>query len=104
MEEEEFLKKIETEVLRIKKEKVKKPISDKFLKDLENDEVKKNSGGQSFAISPGMSYSVAKNFGIYANYSFIFNELGGISNDEKYRFSLGVSYAFGSIAQSHAQL
>ncbi len=76
----------------------------KFLKDLENDEVKKNSGGQSLAISPGMAYSVTKKLGVYANYSFIFNDLGGISNDESYRFSLGVSYAFESPSQSHDQL
>ncbi len=66
----------------------------KFLKDIENDEVKKNSGGQSLAISPGVSYGVTKDIGVYANYSYVINDLGGISNDELYRFSAGVSYAF----------
>ena len=66
----------------------------KFLKDIENDEVKKNSGGQSIAISPGISYGATKDISVYANYSKVFNDLGGISNDELYRFSTGISYAF----------
>ena len=67
-----------------------------FKKDIEQYEVKKNSGGTSFYLSPGLTYRLSKNQSIYANYSFVYNKLGGISNDEKYRFSLGWSYGFGS--------
>lgn len=66
----------------------------KFLKDLEAYEVKKNSGGQSLALSPGVSYSVSDDIGIFANYSFLYNDLGGISNPENFRFSSGIAYAF----------
>ncbi len=66
-----------------------------FKKDIENYEVKKNSGGTSFYLSPGITYRVSKNQSIYANYSFVKDNLGGISNSEKNRFSLGWSYGFG---------
>ncbi len=67
-----------------------------FKKDIEQYEVKKNSGGTSFYLSPGLTYRISKSQSIYANYSFVYNKLGGISNDEKYRFSLGWNYGFGS--------
>jgi len=61
-----------------------------FDNDVENDEVKKNSGGDVIYISPGINYKIDEKSGVYANVSFpVYQELSGISNDEDYRFSLG---------------
>ncbi len=61
-----------------------------FDQDIENDEIKKNSGGDVIYVSPGLSFKINEKQGIYANFSYpIMQELGGISNDEKFRFSLG---------------
>lgn len=65
-----------------------------FLQDIEAYEVKPNSGGASLALSPGFSYAVTDSIGVFANYSFLKNWLTGISNDENYRFSGGIAYAF----------
>ncbi|HHM06178.1 MAG TPA: transporter [Gammaproteobacteria bacterium] len=66
-----------------------------FDQDIENDEIKKNSGGDVVYLSPGINYKISKRQGIYANFSYpVYQELGGISNDEKYRWSLGWSSAF----------
>ncbi len=67
-----------------------------FKKDIENDDTKKNSGGDVVYISPGINWKLTKKIGVYGNFSYpIYQELGGISNDENYRWSLGASYAFG---------
>ncbi len=67
-----------------------------FKKDIENDDTKKNSGGDVVYISPGVNIGVTDSQGVYANVSYpIYQELSGISNDEDYRFSLGWTYSFG---------
>jgi len=61
-----------------------------FDQDIENDAVKKNSGGDVIYLSPGLSFKITEKQGIYANFSYpIMQELGGISNDEKLRWSFG---------------
>lgn len=63
-----------------------------FDQDLENDEIKKNSGGDVVYLSPGISFKINDKQGIYTNVSYpIYQELTGISNDEKYRWSMGWS-------------
>ncbi len=58
--------------------------------DVENDQIKKNSGGDVVYLSPGINFRINKGQSLYANFSYpIYQELGGISNDEKYRWSLG---------------
>jgi len=65
-----------------------------FNQDLENDEIKKNSGGDVVYLSPGISFSINKKQGFYTNVSYpVYQELTGISNDEKYRWSVGWSTA-----------
>ncbi len=64
------------------------------LNDIEVYVVKKNSGGSSLALSPGFSYGITDSIGVFGNYSFLKNNLRGISNNEKYRFSGGIAYAF----------
>ncbi|NOY72726.1 MAG: transporter [Gammaproteobacteria bacterium] len=65
-----------------------------FEQDIENDEIKKNSGGDVIYLSPGLNFKINKKQGVYANVSFpIYQELTGISNDEKYRWSMGWSTA-----------
>jgi len=62
--------------------------------DIENDEIKKNSGGDVIYLSPGINFNINDRQGVYANVSFpVYQELTGISNDEKYRWSLGWSTA-----------
>ena len=71
-----------------------------FKKDNEDDAPKKNSGGDVIYISPGVNIKLTNNQGIYGNVSYpIYQELGGISNDENYRFSLGYTYSFGKKGQ-----
>ncbi len=66
-------------------------------KDIENDEVKKNSGGDTVYLSPGLTYHINKNQSVYANFwKPIYQDLGGISNDEDWRFSIGWGYGFSS--------
>jgi len=73
-----------------------------FKKDNEDDEPKTNSGGDVIYISPGINIDLGAKNGVYANVSYpIYQELGGISNDEKYRFSLGWSYTFGEAHGGH---
>ncbi len=63
-----------------------------FDQDIENDEIKKNSGGDVIYLSPGISFSLNDKQSIYTNISYpIYQELTGISNDEKFRWSLGWS-------------
>ncbi len=63
-----------------------------FDQDLENDEIKKNSGGDVIYLSPGISFSLNDKQSIYTNVSYpVYQELTGISNDEKFRWSLGWS-------------
>lgn len=65
-----------------------------FDQDIENDEIKENSGGDVVYLSPGINFKINKKQGVYANVSYpIYQELTGISNDEKYRWSLGWSTA-----------
>ncbi len=65
-----------------------------FDQDIENDEIKKNSGGDVIYLSPGVNVKINDKQGIYANFSYpVYQELTGISNDEKYRWSLGWSRA-----------
>ncbi len=65
--------------------------------DIENDEIKKNSGGDTVYLSPGLSYHVNKNQSIYANFwKPIYQNLDGIQNDEAWRFSIGWGYGFSS--------
>lgn len=65
-----------------------------FDQDIENDEVKANSGGDVIYLSPGVNVSINDKQGIYANVSYpVYQELTGISNDEKFRWSLGWSTA-----------
>ena len=67
-----------------------------FKKDNENNEPKKNSGGDVIYLSPGINVQLAHSVTAYGNYSYpIYQNLGGISNNEDYRFSLGISYALG---------
>lgn len=73
-----------------------------FKKDNEENEPKTNSGGDVIYISPGININLTDNQGIYGNVSYpIYQELGGISNDEKYRFSLGWSYSWGARGHEH---
>lgn len=61
-----------------------------FDQDIEENEIKKNSGGDVIYVSPGFSFKINEKQGIYANFSYpIMQELGGISNDEKFRWSFG---------------
>ncbi len=63
--------------------------------DIENDEIKKNSGGDVIYLSPGISFKISDKQGVYGNVSYpVYQNLTGISNDEKYRWSLGWSTAF----------
>ncbi len=63
-----------------------------FDQDIENDEIKKNSGGDVVYLSPGINFAINDKQGIYANFSYpVYQELTGISNDEKYRWSMGWS-------------
>lgn len=65
-----------------------------FDQDIENDAIKKNSGGDVVYLSPGLNFKINDEQGIYTNISYpVYQELGGISNDEKYRWSLGWSSA-----------
>ncbi len=67
-----------------------------FKKDNENNEPKTNSGGDVVYLSPGINVQVTHSVTAYGNYSYpIYQELAGTSNDEDYRFSLGIAYAFG---------
>lgn len=67
-----------------------------FKKDNEDGEPKKNSGGDVVYLSPGINVKLNHSIIAYANFSYpVYQNLGGISNDEKYRWSLGVSYALG---------
>ena len=73
-----------------------------FKKDNENNEPKTNSGGDVIYLSPGVNFDFSRSVGAYANFSYpIYQELGGISNDEKYRWSLGLTYAFGQAKTIH---
>ncbi len=73
-----------------------------FKKDVENDETKKNSGGDVIYLSPGLNMDVTRSVGLYGNFSYpIYQNLGGISNDEKYRWSLGVTYTMGQGRTMH---
>ncbi len=68
-----------------------------FKKDNEDGEPKKNSGGDVVYLSPGINVKFTDSIVAYGNFSYpIYQNLGGISNDEKYRWSLGVSYALGN--------
>ncbi len=65
-----------------------------FEQDIENDEIKTNSGGDVVYLSPGINFNINDKQGVYLNVSYpIYQELTGISNDEKYRWSLGWSTA-----------
>ncbi len=65
-----------------------------FDQDIENDEIKKNSGGDVVYLSPGINFKLSEDQTIYSNFSYpVYQELGGISNDEKYRWSIGWSSA-----------
>ncbi len=65
-----------------------------FDQDIENDEIKINSGGDVVYLSPGINFNINDKQGVYINVSYpIYQELSGISNDEKYRWSLGWSTA-----------
>ena len=64
-------------------------------KDLENNEVKRNSGGNVLYISPGFSIKVTEKQSIYGSFSYpIWQQLGGISNDESWRFGAGYNFVF----------
>ena len=64
--------------------------------DIENDEVKKNSGGNVVYLSPGVTMQLKDMGSVYASVMYpVYQKLGGISNDEKWRFSLGWGYGFG---------
>lgn len=66
-----------------------------FDQDIENDEIKKNSGGDVIYLSPGINIKINDKQGVYTNVSFpIYQELAGISNDEKYRWSMGWGSSF----------
>ncbi|HEB72721.1 MAG TPA: transporter [Nitrospirae bacterium] len=66
-----------------------------FDQDIENDKIKKNSGGDVVYISPGVKVNISHAQNVYANYSYpAYQKLGGISNDEKGRFSIGWGMAF----------
>jgi len=66
-----------------------------FDQDIENDEIKANSGGDVVYLSPGIGFGIMEKHSIYGNFSYpIYQELTGISNDEKYRWSLGWSTSF----------
>jgi len=66
-----------------------------FDQDIESDEVKNNSGGDVIYLSPGISFKINDKQGVYANVSYpIYQELTGISNDEKYRWSMGWGSSF----------
>ncbi len=66
-----------------------------FDQDIENDKVKKNSGGDVVYLSPGINFKINQNQSVYANVSYpVYQKLTGISNDEKYRWSLGWSSRF----------
>ncbi len=65
-------------------------------KDNEDGELKKNSGGDVVYFSPGINFKLNRSIVAYGNFSYpVYQNLGGISNDEKYRWSLGISYALG---------
>ncbi len=64
--------------------------------DMENDEVKKNSGGDTVYVTPGVTVHLSEKQSLYANYWIpVFQNLGGTSNDEDYRFSFGWGIALG---------
>lgn len=64
--------------------------------DIENDVVKKNSGGDVVYLSPGITMHLKDKGSVYASIMYpVYQQLGGISNDEKWRFSLGWGYGFG---------
>jgi len=66
-----------------------------FDQDIENDEIKKNSGGDVVYLSPGINVMINDKQGVYANVSFpVYQELTGISNEEKYRWSMGWGSSF----------
>jgi len=61
-----------------------------FDRDIEEDAVKANSGGDVIYLSPGINFKIDEKSGVYANVSIpVYQELSGISNDEDYRWSLG---------------
>ncbi len=63
--------------------------------DIEENEVKKNSGGDVIYLSPGLNVKINDKQGVYANVSFpVYQNLTGISNDEKYRWSMGWGSSF----------
>ncbi|MCF6237138.1 MAG: transporter [Gammaproteobacteria bacterium] len=65
-----------------------------FDQDIENDEIKMNSGGDVVYLSPGINFNINDKQGVYINVSYpVYQELSGISNDEKYRWSMGWSTA-----------
>ncbi|MFZ5594023.1 MAG: transporter [Pseudomonadota bacterium] len=64
--------------------------------DIENDEVKKNSGGDVVYLSPGITMHLKDKGSVYASVMYpVYQKLGGISNNETWRFSLGWGYGFG---------
>lgn len=64
--------------------------------DIEGDEVKWNSGGNVIYLSPGITMHLKDKGSVYATVMYpIYQKLGGISNNEAWRFSLGWGYGFG---------
>lgn len=66
-----------------------------FDQDIENDEIKENSGGDVVYVSPGVKINISHVQNVYASYSYpAYQKLGGISNNEKGRFSVGWGVGF----------
>ena len=63
--------------------------------DIEEDELKKNSGVTSVFLTPGLTVKVFDNQTIFVNYSFpVIQILPGIQNKEDYRVSAGYAFSF----------
>lgn len=64
-------------------------------RDIEFDEVKKNSGVSSLFMAPGFRLTLARVHTFFASYSFpLWQDLPGIQNEEKYRIAAGYGIGF----------
>lgn len=65
-------------------------------RDIEDGEIKRNSGGGVLYLSPGFVVRLGKRHQIYGSFSYpIVQKLFGIQNDERFRFGVGYAVAFG---------
>lgn len=64
-------------------------------RDLENDQIKRNSGVSSLFITPGARFTIAGRHTFFATFALpLWLQYPGIQNKEAYRFSVGYGFGF----------